>query len=206
MRLATLSQPTNRSLYVGWLTLLGVALGPLILMLHGLLGRLFDSLAGLGNNPIKPIHRRLVELLMLVGMVLVVVGGTKSTYTVNAGSPRTEYSKISKAGTAIIVVVMAFLCLECSVVVRDRIHLAKSEHRILFSVIFCIPFVSVRLVYSCILAFSNVHTSPWLLLGMSSAMEVVVALVCEATGFSLGTAAYASRLTQKDHEMGSNTL
>ncbi|KAM0263370.1 hypothetical protein ACHAQJ_001226 [Trichoderma viride] len=201
MRLATIWQPTNQSLYIGWLTLLGVGLGPLILTLHGVLGRLIDSMNIQGRAPIKSFHRRLLEFLMFGGMILVIIGGTKSQYTLNHGSPVVHYSTLSYIGTGIIVVVMGLLILECLIVFRNRDCIVQSEHRVLTAVIICIPFVLVRLAYSCILVFGGVHSSPWLLLGMSTAMEVTVTFICEITGFTLPSDEFLEVSLSRDQEM-----
>ncbi|QYT00176.1 hypothetical protein H0G86_007273 [Trichoderma simmonsii] len=187
MRLATISLPTNQSLYIGWLILLGVGLGPLVLTLHGLLGRLIDSIGNQGPLLIKSTHRRLLELLMLAGMVLVIIGGTQSSYTLTNGSPVTHYVTLSYVGTGIIAAVIGLLILEILLVYKNRDYIIQGERRILIAIVICIPFVLVRLAYSCSLVFGGVHTSPWLLLGMSTAMEVTVTLICEILGFTIHT-------------------
>ncbi|EHK19266.1 uncharacterized protein TRIVIDRAFT_49577 [Trichoderma virens Gv29-8] len=201
MRLATISQPTNRSLYVGWLILLGLGIGPLILTLHGVLGRLIDSMNAQGRAPIKSFHRRLLEILMLGGMVLVIIGGTKSHYTLSHGNPVTQYSSLSSVGTGIIVAVMGLLLLEYLIVFRNRDCITRIEHRVLIAVIICIPFVLVRVAYSCILVFGGVHSSPWLLLGMSTAMEVIVTFICELCGFILPSVTFLEGSSSQDREM-----
>ncbi|KAL7935682.1 hypothetical protein V8C35DRAFT_333566 [Trichoderma chlorosporum] len=200
MRLLTLSQPTNKTLYIGWLILLSVGLGPLILTLHGLLGRLIDSMSGQGFTIIKSFHRRLLELLMGGGMVLVIIGGTKSSFTLDHGSPVTHYSSLSYIGTGIIVAVMGLFLLEFLIVFRNRDYIVRGEKHIIIAVAICIPFVLVRLAYSCSLVFGGVHTTPWLLLGMSTAMEVTVSFICEIIGFTMQNRFVETGLPQEDGE------
>jgi hypothetical protein len=201
MRLATISQPTNKNLYIGWLILLGVGLGPLILSLHGILGLLIDSMNTQGRVLIKSFYRHLLELLMLGGIILGIVGGIQSHFSINQGNPVTHYSTLSYVGSGIIVAVMGLLLLECLIVFRNRDCIVQSENRVLTAVIICIPFVLVRLAYSWILVFGGVHSSPWLLLGMSTAMEVIVTFICEVIGFGLPTNNSFEASLSRDQEM-----
>ncbi|KAM4068130.1 hypothetical protein HRG_009588 [Hirsutella rhossiliensis] len=187
-RLATVSAPADAGLYVGWLTLNGLGLAPLILMLLGLLGRVFDSTNRSGHDVVKPAHRRLVEILMLVAIILVIVGGTQSAVTVQGGVPKIAYSSTSKAGTAIMVAVLALLCLELLLAFRKRGHVARGERRIIVGVGLSIPFVIVRLVYSCLVVFGGVSSNVWLYLGMLVIMEMIVVIICQVLGFSLDKA------------------
>lgn len=190
MRLATISMPTDKSLYIGWLILLGIGLGPLILTLHGLLGRILDSMSSQGHSIIKSFHRRVFEILILVGVILLIIGGTQSKITIQNGNPVTHYVTLSYVGTAILVGVMGLLILECFIVFRNRASIIPGENRILIAVIICIPLVLVRLCYSCILVFGGVHSTPWLLLGMSTCMEVTTTFICETVGFTLSKTAF----------------
>lgn len=161
--LSTVSSPGDVGLYVGWMILNGIGLGPLVLMLQGLLGRILDVAARQGYAAVKPSHRRAVDLLMLVAIALLIVGGAQSSV---------GYSATSHAGTSIVIVVVALLCLET---------------RSLLAVVISLPFVVVRLIYSCLVVFGSVASSVWLYLIMLVVMEMVV-LVCEVLGLTLNPA------------------
>ncbi|KAL3953645.1 hypothetical protein ACCO45_011601 [Purpureocillium lilacinum] len=170
LRLATISAPTNESLYIGWMTLNGLGLGPLILVLLGLLDRVFDSINRQGHVVVKPMYQRILNLLMLVGIILLIVGGTH------------------KAGTCIFVAATALLCLETLLAFQNQGYVSEGEHRIILGVVASLPFVIVRLAYSCLLVFGGKTSTVWLYLGLLVIMEMVVVLICEVLGFTLDKA------------------
>ncbi|UNI21402.1 hypothetical protein JDV02_007398 [Purpureocillium takamizusanense] len=189
LRLATISDPTNEGLYIGWMTLNGLGLGPLILVLLGLLDRVFDSINRQGHVVVKPLYQRVLGVLMLVGIILLIVGGTQSDFHVGAdGRPSIDYSAASKAGTGIFVAATALLCLEALLAFRNQGYVSQGEHRIILGVLASLPFVVARLAYSCLLVFGGVSSSVWLYLGLLVIMEMVVVLVCEVLGFTLDKA------------------
>lgn len=185
MLLATINDPTNESLYIGWMTLNGVGFGPLILMLLGLLGRLFESINREGREIVKPVYQRLISLLMLVAMILLIVGGTQADYTIVNGTPKITYTPESRAGAALMIVVLGFLVIETLLVIRNQGYIAEGEHRILIAVLASLPFVIVRLIYTCVLILGNKSQSVWFYLAGGVIMEIMVVLICEAVGFTL---------------------
>ncbi|KAK7428940.1 hypothetical protein QQZ08_004557 [Neonectria magnoliae] len=185
MLLATINDPNNMSLYIGWMTLNGVGFGPLILMLLGLLDRLFESINRQGRQLIQPLYQRAVSLLMLVAMILLIVGGTNADYTVVNGTPKISYPVESRIGAGLMVGVLAFLIFETVLVVRNQGFIAEGEHRILIAVIASLPFVIVRLIYTCVLILGNKSQGVWFYLAGGVIMEMMVVIICEAVGFTL---------------------
>lgn len=185
LRLATISDPENTSLYGGWLTLNGLGLAPLILLLLGLLMRLFESINRQGHVVVKPIYQRLIQLLMLVGMVLIIVGGTQADYAFNGNDPSIRYPSISHAGMAIFIVVFVLVVLETVMAFMNQGFVAQGEHRLFFAIFISLPFLLVRLIYGSVLIFGSVHASVWLYLGAGVIMEMAVVLVCEVIGLTL---------------------
>ncbi|KAI5459900.1 hypothetical protein BGZ63DRAFT_388939 [Mariannaea sp. PMI_226] len=184
--LATVNDPSNESLYIGWLTLNGVGFGPLILMLVALIGRLIESINRQSAQPIvKPLYQRLIEILMLAALILLVIGGTSSKYTFVNGVPKINYTVESKVGAILFIVVMAFLLLQTIVVLRHQGYIAQGDYRILVAVLASIPFVIVRLVYTVYLILGNKTTTVWLYLGAGVIMEMFVCIICEVVGFTL---------------------
>lgn len=189
LRLATVSAPGDAGLYAGWMTLNGLGLGPLVLALLALLARVFDSVARQGRVVVATLHRRIVELVMLVAVMLVVAGGIESSYTVGAhGQPRVDYSEASRAGTALIAVVVAALCLEALLAVRYRHLVSRGEHRIVVAVVALLPLIIARLAYSCLGVFGGAASTVWIYLALLVIPEMIVVAVCEALGFSLDRA------------------
>lgn len=202
LRLATINDPTNESLYIGWATLNGLGLAPLILMLLGLLGRVFDSINRQGHVVVTPPFRHLIEVLMVAGMILLIVGGTESDFFVVNDEPQVRYSGISRGGTGIFVAVTALLIIETLLAFRSQGYIAQGEHRIVIAVVICLPFVIVRLVYACIVVLGGVQSNRWLYLGMLVIMEMIVVLICEILGFTLDK---APPKPQRDPEMQSQS-
>ncbi|KAL7925936.1 hypothetical protein ACQKWADRAFT_283471 [Trichoderma austrokoningii] len=185
-RLATISSPDNANLYVGWMTLNGIGLAPLIMLAIGLLSRVFESIQQQkGSVLIKPQYQRFVELLMLVAIILLIVGGTESNFTITDGKPKVDYSTISHAAEGILVAIAALLALVIAIAVFNHRYVGVGEHRIIFTVAVCFPFILVRLIYSCLLIFGGITSTAWLYLGMSSLMEMIVTLLSEVLGFGL---------------------
>lgn len=192
--LATIADPTNTSLYIGWMTLNGVGLGPLVLTLLGMVGRLFDSINRQGRVIVEARYRRIIDLLMLVGMILLIIGGTKSSYTMVDGNPKVDYSTESHVGMGIMIAVFVLLILEVLLAFGNQGFIAQGEHRLLFAVIVSLPFVAIRLVYSSILTFGGKASNVWFYLGASVIMELIVVCICEIVGFSLAKAPRAENV------------
>ncbi|RFU79012.1 transmembrane [Trichoderma arundinaceum] len=185
LRLATISSPSNINLYIGWMTLNGIGLAPLIMLSLGLLSRVFESIKSNGRTIIKPMYQRFIELLMILSIILLIVGGTQSTFTVIDGKPKVDYSTVSHAAAGIIVAIAALLGIAIVLAILNQSHVGAGEHRIIFTAAVCYPLILVRLTYSCLIIFGGVTTTPWLYLGMSSLMEMIVTLLSEVLGFNL---------------------
>lgn len=183
--LATVNDPSNKSLYVGWLTLNGIGLGPLILTLLGLLSRCFDSMNRKGHVVVKPIYQRLIQMLMMVAIVLLAVGGSTSTYTLTAGAPRIQYSTESKVGIILMIAVTVLLVFQTVLAFLNQGYISQGEHRLLIAITVSLPFVIVRLAYTCLIILSGHKQTVWMYLGAGIIMEIMVAIICEAVGFTL---------------------
>lgn len=205
MHLATISDPTNTDLYVGWQVLNGLGLGPLILMLLGLLSRCFDSI-NQQREVINAKIQRAVQLLMLVGMILLIVGGTQSTYTIEGSKASIDYSDLSKAGIALMIIVLALVALGAVLALKNQGYIAQGDRRILIAVFASLPFVIVRLVYACVLILGNMRGSAWLYLGAGVIMEMAVVLICEIVGLTLAKAPPREDKAQVDMETGNQTF
>ncbi|KAK5989164.1 hypothetical protein PT974_10664 [Cladobotryum mycophilum] len=175
LRLATISDPTNEDLYIGWMTLNGIGLSK---------------------------HQRLIELVLLVALILLIVGGTQSNFTITNGQPKVHYSTISHVSIALLIVVLVLVCLEVLLAYRNQGYVAQGEHRIILVIVLCMPFIIVRLVYSCLLVFGGITSTPWLYLGLSSLMEMIVTVISIVLGVSLEKVA-KEPVSHTDEEMNS---
>ncbi|OAQ68068.2 transmembrane protein [Pochonia chlamydosporia 170] len=184
-RLAIMNDPTNTSLWIGWMTVNSLGLGPLILVLLGLLSRVFESIKRQGHILLTPTHQRLIQLLVVVAIIVTVVGGTQSSFHIENGSVKVDYATASEVGVGLMIAVMVLLCIEAFIAFRNQGYVAQGEHRILLGVIASLPFVVVRVVYSCLSVFAGINSNVWLYLCMGVLMEMIVVFMLEVLGFTL---------------------
>jgi hypothetical protein len=187
-RLAIISDPANVSLWIGWLTLNGLGLGPLILILLGLLSRVFESINRQGHVVLKPAYQRLIQLLVLVAIILTVVGGTQSTFHIDNGAIKVDYASTSRVGAGLLIAIMVLLFIETLIAFKNQGYVAQGEHRILLGVIASLPFVLVRVVYSCLSVFAGINSNVWIYLCMGILMEMIGVFMLEVLGFTLDKA------------------
>ncbi len=185
MLLATLGDATNKRLYIGWAVTNGVGLGPLILMILGLLSRVFDAMDGNGRTVLPPRYGRIVQILMIVAIILVIVGGMRSDYHTNGASITVDYNTISRAGMGLMIVVTVAIVAQLAIATVYLNRIPTGESRILPAVAVALPFVIVRLAYGCLTILGNKHSSIWVYLGTSVLMEFIICLIVEIVGFSL---------------------
>jgi hypothetical protein len=190
LSLATISDPKNISLYIGALTLQNIGLSPLILVQVGLLGRALGSIRKVRETFLNEQQLRLVQLVVIVGLILSAVGGSQ------AG---TEYGKtgvytvqtLAKVGLALMIVGYVITVI-CTLVVASQISSAEpGEKRLLLAVGLSLPFVLVRLIYSAMSTlggnakFSSVGGDVNIQLGMAIIMEMIAIIIIEAIGLTL---------------------
>ncbi|KAG6302901.1 hypothetical protein E4U09_001554 [Claviceps aff. purpurea] len=185
IRLALVNDPTNTSLWAGWLILNSVGLGPLLLLLLSLLLRVFESINRQGFVVLKPLYQRLIQILVLVAVICGIVGGTNSSYNIVDDAIMAEYTTLTRVGVGLMIAAIALLCGEAFIAVRGQGYIAQGEHRILLGVVASIPFVIARLVYSCLTVFGGVTPNVWLYLFLSILTELVVMSMLEVLGFML---------------------
>ena len=185
MFLATLKDATNKSLYAGWAITNGIGLGPLVLMLIGLLSRLFDFINREGHVVIPARVSRAVQILMIVAIILLIIGGNESDYHMSGTTITVDYDAISRAGMAIIVVIMAAVVAGLALAVKYKTRIPAGEKRVLSAVGLAMPFVIVRLAYGCITILGNKHMNTWVYLGAGVIMEFIVCFIVEVVGFTL---------------------
>lgn len=101
----------------------------------------------------RSIHFRLLQTLIIVGLILSIVGGTSSfssggTYTVKP---------ISKVGIILYIVAYAAEVMIAAHALR-LLPTGSGEKGLLFAVIAALPFLLVRLIYSALGVVGGIHT------------------------------------------------
>jgi hypothetical protein len=190
MQIAIASNPDSISLYTGSAILTNTGFSPLMLATLGLLSRLLDSINRTKKTLINTNMLKLIELLILVGLILGIVGGTEAGD--NFSKTHTFVpSTLNKAGTSLLVVSFALTVLITVIVSFDSPHAEEGEHRLFFAVVASIPFMIVRLVYSCLStfthnkAFSLTTGNETILLCVALLEELVVVIIYEGVGLTL---------------------
>ncbi|CAK7223306.1 hypothetical protein SBRCBS47491_005163 [Sporothrix bragantina] len=201
MELGTISSPDNANLAIGAQTLQNVGLSPLILVLLGLVTRSYLAMSE-GSRPSLPNARilRLLQLLVVVGLILSIVGGVNMGNEVgdeiaNGSTISYSISTESKVGIALMIVGYALLVLSAIALVTRLSALPNGEKRLLLAVFAALPFVFVRLLYSILSAFDSSNpnfrqyggssSAGYYVLGMCTIMEIITVLIFEVVGLTL---------------------
>lgn len=190
MQLATISQPTNLSLYIGAAVLANVGLSPLILVMLGLLSRALTSIRKSVQTFISERMLRLVQLVVLVGLILTSVGGsTAGNDYASTGVFTTP--PLSKAGMGLLVAGFCLTVISLVQVALQISHAEPGEKRLCLAVGLALPFVLIRLIYAAASVFSGNPTFNLLSgninlqLGMSVIMEMFAIAIIEGLGLTL---------------------
>ncbi|PVH89639.1 hypothetical protein DL98DRAFT_475934 [Cadophora sp. DSE1049] len=206
MELATINDPTNTDLYTGYAILNNVALSPLMLAAMGLLGRLLENIRETHNSRLHPAILRIVQLVILVGLILGIVGGVDASdayiKALDAGSTAAyRPGTLNKVGTALFVIAYVALAVFAIAISFSTPHAKDGEKRLLYAVAFALPFLLIRLVYSCFSTFSHnpkfnlLAGDETVLLCMAYLMEIPVVIAFEVTGLTLRKVVKVERQT-----------
>lgn len=200
MQLATINDPTNSSLYVGAFTLNSIGLSALILIMLGLTTRLSQSIQQSQNLLINPRSLRLVQTVVMVGLILGIVGGTKmgdqiSDIFAHPGQTTTyDVPELSKVGTGLMIAGYGILVIANASLGMQISHAEPGEKRLLLAVATAMPFVLVRLIFSALASFTTNRNfrsfggSPDYIkyfIGMAVVMEMVAIAIFEGVGLTL---------------------
>ncbi|KAI0603301.1 hypothetical protein F4775DRAFT_533061 [Biscogniauxia sp. FL1348] len=198
LQLATIADPRNTSLYVGSATLQTIGLSPLLLVQLALIARAVESASrssphgGSSSNLVGPRQLRLVQVIVLVGLILGCIGGSNAGSTFAETGTYPQATTQSRAGIALMIVGYVLLVLATVVVAATQLsRIETGERRVVLAVALSLPFILVRLAYSAESVFGanpdfNLLTGNHnVLLGMAVIMEMVVVAIVEAIGFTL---------------------
>ncbi|KAF2032367.1 hypothetical protein EK21DRAFT_110042 [Setomelanomma holmii] len=165
-----------------------IGLSPLLLATLGILSRFVDFI----NSRAAPIftvkHFRLLQLLITVGLILSIVGGTSSNIQPNG---HIEVETTSKVGIILYIIAYVGLALVFAISI-PRLHVViGKERRVAVAIVLAMPFILVRLVYSACAVFLHNHLfnmvtgSVVVLVVMDVAMEFIVVAIYILLGFAV---------------------
>jgi hypothetical protein len=190
MQLATISQPKNTSLYTGSAILQNVGFSPLELASLGLLSRALESINKSHHTLINTSMLKFVELIILVGLILGIVGG------VNASDDFIKTGvylpgSFNKAGTALLIVSYVAIIIATVIAFFSISHTEAGEKRLVVAVAVALPFLLVRLVYSIFSTFTHntkfnlLEGNVTILLCVALIEEFAVVVIYESVGLTL---------------------
>jgi hypothetical protein len=188
--LATINDRYNTTFLTGYVILQSIGLSPLLLVSLGLLSRTVDSINKSHHTSVTKVHLRIIQLVLLIGLIIGIVGGIDAVNAFNSTHVYTSGTK-SKAGNVIFIVCYVLIVIAAIIISFSVSHADSGERRILMAVAAALPFLLVRLVYSAISvlagvsSFSSVTGNVTILLIMGYVMELIPVLIYEAAGLSV---------------------
>jgi hypothetical protein len=202
LQLATINDPTNLGLLVGASTLQSIGLSPLILVMLGLLNRVLTSIRQTHDTVITPRMIRLVQIVVMVGLILGIVGGSELGGIISdaIASGNLDYTMPTESVAGMGLMIAGFgLLVVASAMTATQLGTAEpGEKRILLAIGLATPFVLVRLIFSAMATFTHnrdfrsfggTAKYPDLLIGMAVVMEMCAVVILEAIGLTLQKAA-----------------
>lgn len=142
MQLAEISNPREQALYEGSAILNNVGFSPLTLAALGLLSRLLDSINKTHHTFVQPRMLRIIELLVLVGLILGIVGGVDAANDY-VKSGRYQPGSLNKAGTALMIIAWVLLAIATALTSFSVSHAEHGERRLLMAIVLALPFLLV---------------------------------------------------------------
>ena len=189
--LALINSPTSTSLHIASGITNSVGLSPLLLSSLGLLNRAIESIERRAASvTVTPRHLRLIQLLVMIGLILAIVGG------VNAGEAKTaddldDARTLTQAAVGLFIAGFVILTLSTARVFFAISSAEEGERRLIPALAVALPFLLVRVIYSGIGAYGsntkfNATTgSSAIFLVMVVLMELVVVVIFEGVGLTL---------------------
>jgi hypothetical protein len=94
-----------------------------------------------------------LQLIITVGLILCIVGGTSSTSSTGVYKPQTA----TKIGVVLYVLAFFVLCVIAAVTTSKLSNAPNGEKRLVWAVLLALPFIFVRLIYSLLSVFAHNH-------------------------------------------------
>jgi hypothetical protein len=203
--LATISDPTNLSLYIGYSILSNIGLSPLELTGLGLLSRIISSINKNKATFLQPHHIKLIQTVVTVGLILGIVGGIDSSNDYAKNNNQIVPSTLTKAGLGLFIGSYVLITLTTIILSFTVSHAEPGEKRLLLAVGLSLPFLLVRLIYSAIAVFGNnasFNSNTTIVLCMALLMELAAFIIYEAVGITLQKVASAPPVGERYERAG----
>lgn len=112
-----------------------------------------DSINETSSTMFKSIHFRLLQLLITLGLILSIVGGTSSISSTGVYTVQTT----SEAGAVLYLVAYLALCLVTAFTVLSVSSVRYGDNRIVWAVVIAMPLILIRLIYTLLTVFHHDH-------------------------------------------------
>jgi lysylphosphatidylglycerol synthetase-like protein (DUF2156 family) len=152
-----------------------------------------DSIGHTSSGVFKAIHFRVLQLLITVGLILCIVGGTSAASSTSSAAGVYQPQATTKAGIVLYLIAFIALGLIAAVIAHKLSNASSDEKRLVWAVIMALPFILVRLIYSLISVFSHsryfnlITGSVVILVVMSVLQEMAVVLIYLVIGWITDT-------------------
>ncbi|KAF2824621.1 hypothetical protein CC86DRAFT_45165 [Ophiobolus disseminans] len=163
-----------------------IGLSPLLLATLGMLSRLVDFINAKSSPRFTVRHFRLLQLLISIGLILGVAGGTSSK-----AQPDGTITISSTSKVGVVLYIVAYVCIVlvyCASIGRVS-GVPRKERRVSLAIVLALPFILVRLIYSACAVFLHSHLfnivtgNVVVLVVMATLEEFVVVAIYIALGF-----------------------
>lgn len=187
-QLATYSTPSE-GLYEASAILGSFGLSALILASSGFLARANDSINQTFKTVTPPFAFRLVQLITTVGLIVSIVGYTN--VDLNERTRTVTLPPETKAGVIILLVALILVLAITLRTISSISHVLQPERLLVWSVLGCLPFILVRLVYAILAVFLNdsnfsiIFPSTVILWTLSTIEECFVVFIYLLVGFQV---------------------
>lgn len=131
-----------------------VGLSPLLLATLGILNRFVDFINARAAPTLTVRHFRIIQLVLTLGIILSIVGGTSIVPSAN-GSYTLPTS--SKVGVILYIVGFTAILFMLLVSVPRRAVVPSKERHVPIVIFLALPFIAVRLLYSILSVFVHDH-------------------------------------------------
>ncbi|KAI9728140.1 MAG: hypothetical protein M1828_004601 [Chrysothrix sp. TS-e1954] len=191
LELGTINNPTSKSLNIGYAVLVSIGLSPLLLATLGILGRVLESVKKTKHVVLDEMFLYAVHIIVIIALVLSIVGINQlpqgAIFSGHYSQPKESIASIALFIVAYVMIVAVALYL--------GMHFSSAraeEKRLLIGVVVSLPFLLVRLIYSCVATLGNVHSfnaftgNVTIFLCMALVMEYITVFIYEAVAITVG--------------------
>ncbi|KAF2423793.1 hypothetical protein EJ08DRAFT_423000 [Tothia fuscella] len=173
-----------------------IGISPLLLATLGMLSRLVDWINAGSQGFFSAMHFRLIQIVISVGLILSIVGGTNLN-TNSDGS--VKIGTESKVGIILYIVAFVACIVVCLLSLPQLSWVPKEERKISIAVLLAFPFIGIRLLYSVLAVFLHNHNfsiyngSVGVHVGMAVVEEFIVVFIYIFLGFKLSKLALSEQ-------------